>query len=139
MRTPLQSICSAGDSNPNERQIGGSHYRASIQHWDLIEDHRCGYLEGCATKYLTRWRKKNGRQDLEKALHYAEKLLERRVRGLVKPRGFVPHETMMAYSRANELTEGEHEAIRLLTSWQDVSDIRRACAIIQQMLQGLEG
>jgi hypothetical protein len=31
---------------------------------------------GCATKYVSRWRKKNGVQDLEKAKHYCEKLKE---------------------------------------------------------------
>lgn len=61
-------------SDPNDRQVGGEHYRASIQHWDLIEGDGHGYLEGCATKYLTRWRRKNGLQDLDKAVHYLEKL-----------------------------------------------------------------
>ena len=57
-------------------ELGGDHYRSEFQHWDLIEQNGIGYLEGCASKYVTRWRKKNGVQDLEKALHYVEKLQE---------------------------------------------------------------
>jgi hypothetical protein len=39
-----------------------------------------GYLEGNATKYVSRWRKKGGVADLEKALHYIDKLLESNLR-----------------------------------------------------------
>ena len=35
-----------------------------------------GYLEGTAIKYLTRFRKKNGVEDLKKAIHFIEKLIE---------------------------------------------------------------
>jgi Protein of unknwon function (DUF3310) len=63
----------------NTRQVGGAHYRdtaAEYQHWDLVADTDMGYFEGQITKYVARWRKKNGRQDLEKALHYCDKLME---------------------------------------------------------------
>lgn len=62
-------------SDPNERQVGGSHYKVGVEHWDWTEAQGVGYLEGCATKYVVRWRKKNGLEDLEKALHYVEKLM----------------------------------------------------------------
>ena len=35
-----------------------------------------GYLEGNIIKYTTRWRRKGGIQDLEKVIHYAQKLIE---------------------------------------------------------------
>ncbi len=38
------------------------------------------YLLGCASKYLTRWRKKNGLEDLEKSRHYYVKAKERQIR-----------------------------------------------------------
>ena len=61
----------------NEMQVGGSHYASGYQHWDFVHDALCGlYLEGQITKYVARWRKKNGLQDLEKALHFAMKLAE---------------------------------------------------------------
>ena len=78
-------------SEANKRQVGGEHYRSDgIQHWDLISDtYGPAYLLGCATKYLARHRKKNGKQDLEKAEHYlikiAEKLEETGARMSVRP------------------------------------------------------
>ena len=61
----------------NETQIGGSHYKEKgIQPWDYITENNIGYLEGCAIKYLSRWDRKGGMTDLEKAKHYIEKLIE---------------------------------------------------------------
>ena len=60
----------------NEMQVGGDHYRSSLQHWDVVTLYNVPYLEGCASKYVSRWRKKNGLQDLEKALHFVTKLKE---------------------------------------------------------------
>lgn len=63
--------------NANQRQVGGGHYRkGEVQHWDLMIQHGVPYTLGCATKYLFRWRDKNGLQDLEKAVHYLEKTRE---------------------------------------------------------------
>jgi len=56
-------------------QIGGSHYKAEYQHWDLALDIEMGPLEYAATKYTTRWDKKNGAQDVKKAISYIDKLI----------------------------------------------------------------
>ena len=61
----------------NEIQHGGSHYRErSIQPWDYIAANEIGFFEGNAIKYLTRWRDKGGVEDLRKARHYIDKLIE---------------------------------------------------------------
>lgn len=62
----------------NDRQEGGSHYSTGYQHWDMLINAGFGreYYVGAATKYLTRWRKKNGLLDLRKAAHFIEKLAE---------------------------------------------------------------
>jgi hypothetical protein len=60
----------------NEKQIGGDHYKTPIEPWDYIIANDMGYLEGNITKYISRYKKKNGLQDLEKALHYLQKLIE---------------------------------------------------------------
>lgn len=60
----------------NEKQIAGRHYKTSMECWDYIVANDVGYLDGNAIKYLTRWRKKNGLEDLKKAQHYLEKLIE---------------------------------------------------------------
>lgn len=69
-------------SKANERQVAGTHYRgAAIQHWDYAAANGLDYFEGQITKYVCRWRKKwptaKGRlDDIEKALHFAEKFAE---------------------------------------------------------------
>ena len=60
----------------NETQVAGEHYRTPIQHWDYVLANDLGYFEGQITKYVTRWRKKNGLEDLHKARHFLDKLIE---------------------------------------------------------------
>lgn len=65
-------------SNANEKQIGGDHYKkGGEEHWD--RQYRlfgAGYFIGCITKYVERYNEKNGVEDLEKAQHFIEKLIE---------------------------------------------------------------
>lgn len=62
----------------NEYQIGGSHYKGrDLQPWDIITMFDLDFFEGSALKYLLRWRQKNGVEDLKKARHYIEYLIER--------------------------------------------------------------
>ncbi len=59
-------------------QVGGSHYRdCAIQPVDFIEGNGLGFCEGNVIKYVTRWRAKGGVQDLKKARHYLDLLIER--------------------------------------------------------------
>ncbi len=61
---------------PDANDISPDHYAGSYQVWDFVIHIPLGYLEGNIVKYITRWRKKDGMKDLEKAMHYFEKLLE---------------------------------------------------------------
>ena len=61
----------------DDTQVGGSHYKdKSIQPWDYIIANDLGYLEGNVVKYISRWKNKNGVEDLKKAQHYLSKLIE---------------------------------------------------------------
>ena len=65
------------ESSLNNIQHGGDHYRnKAIQPWDFIAANHLGYFEGNIVKYVSRWREKGGIQDLEKARHYLDKLIE---------------------------------------------------------------
>ena len=60
-----------------EKQEGGDHYKKLvIQPVVYIHANGIGYFEGNVIKYVSRWREKNGVQDLEKAKHYIELLIE---------------------------------------------------------------
>lgn len=74
---PPAELWAMAPAGANARQHGGDHYQTNeYQHWDWVYEMNLGYHVGNATKYIARWRKKNGIQDLEKALHYAEKCEE---------------------------------------------------------------
>jgi len=60
----------------NDRQVGGDHYKGDSQHWDWAWKNELDYFQGQITKYVARWRDKNGLQDLEKAQHFLEKYIE---------------------------------------------------------------
>lgn len=60
----------------NDKQVAGTHYGSGIQHWDYVVANDLDYFQGQITKYVTRWKKKNGITDLLKAQHFLEKYLE---------------------------------------------------------------
>lgn len=58
-------------------QVGGSHYKdMAIQPAKFAHANGLPYIEGCIVKYVCRWREKGGIQDLEKARHYIDLLIE---------------------------------------------------------------
>lgn len=67
-------------SEANKIQVAGSHYKGkTIQPWDFIAANELGYFEGNIVKYVSRWRDKGGVDDLRKAQHYLQKLIELQV------------------------------------------------------------
>lgn len=70
----------------NEEQVGGTHYKGKpIEHWDFVLMHNIPYLEAQVIKYMMRWRDKNGVEDLRKARHFVDKLIEYELAVAVKP------------------------------------------------------
>ncbi len=122
-------------SDPNDYQIGGDHYKTECEHWDLIEDHGIGYLEACASKYVTRWRKKESTADLQKALHYIEKLIHIHTTRNRVPRGVAPLSAIMLYSKANKLTKTEEEIVRYLCRWNSIEHLQYAHRCIRQLME----
>ena len=60
-----------------EVQEGGDHYkRMKIQPVQYIMANNIGFIEGSVIKYVSRWRNKNGLQDLKKARHFLDILIE---------------------------------------------------------------
>ena len=62
----------------NAVQVGGDHYKkhGDLQPWDVIHQLKLGFFEGTIFKYLVRWRDKGGVEDLRKARHFLDKLIE---------------------------------------------------------------
>ncbi len=57
-------------------KINPPYYNKSIETTDYILAHDLGYLEGNIIKYVCRFNKKNGNEDIDKAIHYCELLKE---------------------------------------------------------------
>lgn len=79
---PPTNITVTGEAKPAasalDRQVGGRHYKSlAIQPVEYIEKNKIPYTEGCVIKYVTRHREKGGADDLKKAIHFIEMLLER--------------------------------------------------------------
>jgi hypothetical protein len=61
-----------------DKQIGGNHYKSmKIQPSEYITANNIGWFEGNAIKYISRYKQKGGKADIEKAIHYLELLLEK--------------------------------------------------------------
>jgi hypothetical protein len=65
-----------------DTQIAGNHYvTKNVQPWQAMEawmtrDQFAGFLRGNAIKYLARCDEKGGVEDIKKARHYMDKLIE---------------------------------------------------------------
>lgn len=58
-------------------QVGGNHYKDfPIQPIEFITKNNIGFIEGNIIKYVCRYKAKNGVEDLNKAKHYLEMLIE---------------------------------------------------------------
>jgi hypothetical protein len=58
-------------------QGGGKHYKSlAIQPAEFCQRNHLGFCEASVVKYVTRHKSKNGRQDIEKAIHFLNLLLE---------------------------------------------------------------
>jgi len=60
---------------PN-KQIGGEHYAMKIEPIEYIEENNLPFHEANVVKYVSRWRSKNGFEDLQKAKWYIERLMQ---------------------------------------------------------------
>lgn len=134
----------------NDQQVAGSHYAGSYQHWDFAVsglDNR--YLEGQITKYVYRWRQKNGLEDLQKAQHFLQKLREEHTAGRVAPvtegrstpaivalvqrvkRG----ESLQKFMASNELGASETQVMVLLSDWSSDLQLAECAAAIEALIQ----
>lgn len=59
-----------------QKQVGGDHYQMAIQPITFIVANNIEYRAANVIKYVVRHRNKNGREDILKAMHYLEMLLE---------------------------------------------------------------
>lgn len=133
-------------SSVDKIQHGGTHYKAGgpLQHWNMVPANGLGYMEACITKYVTRWRKKGGLEDLKKSLHFLDKLIEQAQAGIACPVQTHTNNTpihgraaqligLTEYADANQLNGWETIVCGLVFVWVrsgDVNKLLEARAIV---------
>jgi hypothetical protein len=76
MQSPYGKPEQPGAQDALATQVGGAHYKdKKIQPVEFIHANNLGFLEGCIVKRITRWRNKNGIEDLEKIKHEVDLLI----------------------------------------------------------------
>jgi hypothetical protein len=125
----------------NDIQHGGNHYKkgGALQHWDIVAKYGVGYLEGCATKYPTRHLDKNGVEDIKKAMHYVDKIIEMHRTERYRPRGIVPEFVVENFCDANSLGDDEREIMFCLFRWDTEEHLFRAKAALERILANTYG
>lgn len=129
----------------NKKQVGGTHYnQVTVQHWDLVLLNRLPYLEAQITKYVTRWKKKHGAQDVEKSIHYLEKLQASIESGLLplptptltsasSPR-IVPPVQFDEFVAENGIGDIEKTVFTLLLTYTSLDELHRVGVLLQHLL-----
>lgn len=120
-------------------QVGGSHYAAAYQHWDWAAETGLPYLEGCATKYLPRWRAKGGLEDLRKAISYLRKALAvaeatGQMERLAGYRAGLDNDLRNRFLDAAEVPEAEANIISYIDMMTDRGDVEFAVGLIQELI-----
>lgn len=122
--------------NSNSKQVAGTHYKTDgLQHWDIIAGQNIGYLEGCCTKYLIRWRKKNGLQDLQKAEHFLEKLIEMVESGQIKEnKARINNRLMEEFYETAKIHYPESLIVHTVLRWQNVGVLKSALVTLKNLI-----
>lgn len=123
--------------NPLDRQVGGDHYLAKVQHVEFCQENQLGWCESAAIKYLIRHRRKNGAEDVKKAIHYVEFLIAinygRGVETLNPP---VEDGDIDEFLAENKVPELEADVIRIILDHPEGGDVTliNACRTLQKLL-----
>lgn len=77
LRTKTKHGQSVTIEQPLDTQVAGDHYKKlKIQPVEYIHGNGIGFIEGSVIKYVTRWRDKGGIDDLRKARHFIDLLID---------------------------------------------------------------
>lgn len=117
--------------NQNDIQIGGNHYQKhKVQHWDIMLACQANYFQSAITKYLDRYKDKNGREDLEKARHFALKYIGEEYPPFLTPR-VIELWAMPLIERAGGLQSTCGKAIEAII----LNNSKRAAQLISQLIK----
>ena len=103
-----------------DKQVGGSHYKKmKIQPSKFVIENELLFPEGNVIKYICRHRYKNGKEDLEKAIHFIEMIIERDYK-------LIPMTEEEEYRNAGiTKEEAERDTVKPYDATEDVEKIQK--------------
>ena len=123
----------------NDYQVNGLHYKSEYQHWDLVLRTGMGYLEGCSTKYVCRWRAKGGLTDLRKGLHFLNKAEEDGKVPTLRPLFYKEIiQEVAKFSTANKLSDIERAYVSALATWETKDELNGARVLLMILIDEAE-
>jgi len=124
------------NSKANDQQVGGEHYlKQTYQHWDFVLKTNLPYMEAQIVKYLSRWRAKNGVQDLHKALHFIDKLIEWYAGNTGQFMAeCVDRYEVLSYLGINQIPTVESRVIMLIAWCSGLADLQTAHVALQELI-----
>lgn len=125
--------------NPLTVQYGGGHYKnLVIQPVEFCEINQLSFCQSSAIKYLTRYRLKNGFEDLSKAKHFVQLLRHMdfaEYRPVIKVASFTWNITPEQYCEDNNIGHKESAAITLICRFRTKIALDRAEKIIDELIE----
>ncbi len=104
--------------DPNSMQVDGTHYQTEYQVWDFVENNGLGGLEHAVIKYICRWRDKgDGIVDLQKAIHYIDKLIDLHLHRYRVPKGIAPISDIEHFCDIQNLLRVEKYVVKRISRW----------------------
>lgn len=113
--------------NALQVQVGGDHYKnRAMQPIELITKTRCTFIQGCIWKYITRYKEKNGKEDIQKCIHYAQLAIQLKDNGQL---GYRKLDIVREYCKVNNLSK-EQEAVIMLTAYDSYQRVIDECKVM---------
>lgn len=104
-------------------QVGGNHYKSlQMQPIILITKANCDFIQGCIIEHISRYKNKNGKQDVEKCIHYAQLAIEL----LPDEKNYLNIGLGYSYSKTNNLNSYQTNII-IATLQRDFLAVIRVC------------
>lgn len=109
-------------------QVGGSHYKnMAIQPIEFIVNAKLTFIQGNIIKYISRYKDKNGAQDIKKCIHYANLSID------LDCKNENLHNTAVGlaytYCKANNLSDAQRDII-VATAFDDYYKVKRLCGFL---------
>lgn len=115
--------------NALDNQIGGRHYKdMPFQPVELFAKTHCTAFQANIWKYITRYKAKNGKEDVGKCMHYAELAKELKCNGQL---GCRKRQLIYTFCQVNKLSERVSKIV-IAASYDDYDTIIKECKRILQ-------